>query len=787
MQTIKRIRSFLRHASGTSQAKWTKALLVGLATCNVAPLVYAQSQQSNNSPAQSSAGASDDSDVLQEVYVTANRREQKLQDVGVAETALSGQDLLNLDIKDSTDLTKVVPELKQYAFSDSGVVYTIRGVSQNDFSDAAEPPIAVYQDDSYESSIAFTGFPTFDLQRAEVLRGPQGTLFGRNATGGAIQFISNKPTKDMEGYVTLTYGKYNQKIIEGAISGPLTDNLQIRVAAVKNDAEGYLTNIGGGPDENAVRYYAGRVMVDWQPVEGTDVLWTTRYLKNDHEYDAGGYSGEPSYVDAQGQGTYLPPNMKNPLANAYFPGNNFGPGTDAGGYRNDAINHVRGGDPFTIATSFPGFFDRDIYSTTLHIDQELGAFNLVSITDYQYVNKYFQEAADGTPNTLSRWIVNTKVDQLSQELRLSGHFANNFLTVGAYGLQVLGNYAAGYQLPVIDYYPFSNKKLDTTSFAFFTQDEWSLSDKFKLIGGVRYWHDHKTLDYQAYDNFGDLVVVNSHEIYPSVPGITPSFAQRSFQDFTMKLELDYKPVDSVLLYASYNRGSKAGGFTTPDDPPSAGGQKIFIQDLPYKSETLHSFEIGAKATILPGTTFDVAAFHYIYNNYQAYSIVGTAESIFNKDARDTGVEADLTTHPVKPLTLRLSAAYLDTEVLNVQLPDGSIVNHSLPEAPHFSGDAMARYEFNAGPGHLYLQADGQYTGKSCFTVLCAPVEVEHAYGTLDARMGYATKHFDFAVYVDNVTNRIYRIYAVDVAAIAGTTLSDYARPRYWAVTGTYRF
>ena len=110
------------------------------------------------------------------------------------------------------------------------MVFNIRGVSQNDYGDQQEPPVAVYQDDSYSSSINLASFPVFDLARVEVLRGPQGTLFGRNATGGAIQFVSNRPTDSFEGYATGTYGSYNQFILEGAVSGPLTDNLQGRIA-----------------------------------------------------------------------------------------------------------------------------------------------------------------------------------------------------------------------------------------------------------------------------------------------------------------------------------------------------------------------------------------------------------------------------------------------------------------------------------------------------------------------------------------------------------------------------
>ena len=139
-----------------------------------------------------------------EIVVTAQRREQKLNDVGIAVSVLSGKEIKALNITNATDVVRAIPNLKFNAYGSSQVVYNIRGVSQNDYGDQQEPPVAVYQDDSYTSSITAASFPVFDLARVEALRGPQGTLFGRNATGGAVQFISAQPTEELDGYVRLT-------------------------------------------------------------------------------------------------------------------------------------------------------------------------------------------------------------------------------------------------------------------------------------------------------------------------------------------------------------------------------------------------------------------------------------------------------------------------------------------------------------------------------------------------------------------------------------------------------
>ena len=237
---------------------------------------------------------------FEEVVVTAQRREQNIQDVGISVTPLGDEALQDLNIKTATDIVRAVPSLKMNAYSTSQVVFNIRGVAQNNYGDEQEPPVAVYQDDSYSSTINLAGFPVFDLARVETLRGPQGTLFGRNATGGAIQFISRKPTDEFEGYLTGTYGRFNQQIIEGAVSGPLTDQIQGRLAFISNQDDGYIKNlIPGEQDRGANNHYAVRGQLAMQPTEGTNVNLIVRFMHADKERQAGLYSHEPACPNAQ--------------------------------------------------------------------------------------------------------------------------------------------------------------------------------------------------------------------------------------------------------------------------------------------------------------------------------------------------------------------------------------------------------------------------------------------------------------------------------------------------------
>ncbi len=393
--------------------------------------------------------------------------------------------LTDLNITMATDITRAVPSLKMNAYSSSQVVFNIRGVSQNDYGDQQEPPVAVYQDDSYASSINVASFPIFDLARVEVLRGPQGTLFGRNATGGAIQFVSNKPTKDFEGYATATVGSYNQFIVEGALSGPLADNFQARIAAISNTDDGYMESVVAGvPDRGGNDHYAVRGQLAWQPSETTDLNLLVRYMKANKETQAGIYSQEPACPNDQFQGEFT----KADQSCAFW---GTGPGEGGTGYRNDAITPSRGGDPWKTAETQRSYVDREITGATLHFDWDIGELHLVSITDYQDATKFYLEGGDASPVDGVLFYQGSDLEQYSQEFRLSGAMGDHTWVAGLYGMKVDGEYTGKFATPFYGYDPTIEMSQKTTSYAVFAQDEWQFADAWKLIVGARYWSDER--------------------------------------------------------------------------------------------------------------------------------------------------------------------------------------------------------------------------------------------------------------------------------------------------------
>jgi iron complex outermembrane recepter protein len=781
-------------------------------------------------PAATVTPADDAGDIL----VTAQRREQRLRDVGIAVSVIGSDDVERLSIVNATDVVRAVPNLKFNAYGSSQVVFNIRGISQNDYGDQQEPPVAVYQDDAYASSITTASFPVFDLARVEALRGPQGTLFGRNATGGAVQFISNQPTDQTEGYLSGTYGRFNQLILEGAVSGSLGEGISARVAGLYNRDDGYMKNITPGEaDRGANNHWALRGILAVEPSANFTAKLTLRYAKADRERQAGIYSLAPACPNGQFQGEFLPANQVCEYWNNYFGASYNGGvrGSTATGYSNPSITPSQGGTPWKTAGTGPAYVDRTIFGATLRLDGRVGDFDLVSVTDYQSLKKFYIEGGDGPPElpydfanptayapftrgpcpapaqavtcyasgTLFYQRADTK--QVSQELRASLTSGNNYLVLGAYGLIIDGSFEAKYATPFALYDPTVKIDQRTESFAFFAQNEYKFSDQLKLIAGLRYWRDAKRGDYQAREFFSGFTMrwgptgITYNDPTGTTPltgvTVTPAAATPKFDGLTARIGVDYKPTADTLIYASYNRGSKSGGFTFSTGTPFLGQAVIdTINNIPYKPESLDSYEVGLKTKLGRHSELNVAAFYYDYHDYQAFMQVGFTQVVRNLPATNKGIELEFVTRPIAGLTIQLGAALQDSKVKNVQLPDGvTVVNNALPQAPKFSGNALVRYEFPLAGGTASLQGDTLYSGSFCFTVMCAPVEREGAYHVENLRLGFKPGSGDLSIafVVQNLFNRQYRTYAFDGSLYWGNTLGVYAKPRTWGVSMRYNF
>ena len=704
-------------------------------------------------------------EILEEIVVTAQKREQNLQDVGLAVTAFSGEALRELGYTDSIDIAAQAPSLNIIQFHPSVTNINIRGVSQNEFADHLEPPIAMFVDDAYVSAMGGAHVQLFDIERVEVLRGPQGTLFGRNATGGLVHFISAAPTEEADGYASATLGNYGATQLEGAIGGGLAEGLQVRLSAALDQNDGYLEN-AAGDDLRDADSFAVRLQVAWQPSDTVDVLAKVHYSQDDSNGNA--YQHDATLQNALGLGERIPDDED-------YNGFGLGPGTDFNGYR-DAD-----GDPFAGEYDDSGFFTREIVGGNLQITWDLNdSVALTSVSNLLGMEKDYREDADSSPFPYFIFETTQDFDQFSQELRLHG--ANERLNwqTGVYYLNIDTDVGGFFDL---DFFTFGegddfgqvvntgghDSTIKTKSWALFAQGEYDLGEQLSATLGVRYTEDDRKADYVGFDNFG------------GGPNI-PHSGDLGFNNFSYKAQLNWRSGNGVLAYAGITQTHKAGNFRL-----GIGAPNLLT---PHDEEELRSVEIGLKANFADGRArLNAAAFFYDYADYQAFVVDPTtgviaALDIVNVDAEAAGVEVELAASPFSGLDLSLGAAWMDSKVKDVVFPDGATVrNTELPYAPDFSFNGLARFSWPLGGGTASVQADFNYSDGFCFSVLCAPLDREGSYMVANARAQYAFPggRWSLAAFVNNLAEEEYRLYSLDVSGL-GIANDIYGNPRTYGVT-----
>lgn len=705
-------------------------------------------------------------DDVGDIVVTAQKREQSLQDVALAVTALGGATLEAMGRQDVTALAGQAPSLQVNQYSPTITVFNIRGVSQNDFADSQEAPIAFYNDEVYVGALGAISGQTFDLERIEILRGPQGTLFGRNATGGLVQIITAKPTDALEGFATLTVGSYGQIATEAAISGPITDRVRARLSVTSNHHGGYIKN-DIGPDLGGSRFYGGRFQIETDVGDTGKLSLKLQGLRNDDERSGGLYTHAATGFDADGLGFALAPDE------------DFW-GTCAGC---DALGFKSGDDdPFTTSFDHEARFDRKYWSATLRYEQKFGGVEFVSLTDYQDLRKRYSEDADMTPNPVFVYRTAQDLYQLSQEFRFSGDTEKFQWLVGGYGLKI--NTDNAYVADLSGSFGVTENyggRQVTESLAVFGQVEYRPIEQIAFVLGARYSWDWKSYDFTHAEIANDG---SSGPVFLFNETTNPGLAKQKFDNYSVKAEVDLRPNEDTLVYFGVNRGTKSGGFGVQAFQP------INPATLPFKEEVLTNYEAGFKLTLADRKlNLNGSVFYYDYNNYQAFEIVNLSQFVTNKSAEVTGAELELQARPVRGLTLSGFLAVLETQVKGIVLPLGRVANREMPQAPSLSYGGLVRYEFPVGPGSLSLQTDWKYDGEQYFSTFNAPIDREHSRIVGNARITFRTDddHWEVAGFVNNLTDKEYRIYNLDLSTSFGSSQQTFARPRWFGGSVKYSF
>lgn len=736
-------------------------------TLSHASTALAQTTDSQNAASQSG---------LSEIVVTATKRAQDSQRVGVAVSSLSSDDLASLNVVASIDIVKRVTGMNLASPLGEGnnPSFYLRGVGLNDFGENNEAPVAVYVDEVYNATLGSLNFATFDLERVEVLKGPQGTLYGRNSTGGLIHYITAKPRDVAGGHINASYGRYHERKVEAAVTGPLSENLSARLSGLVYAQDPYVKNRAGAAT-NEGDSLAGRLQLLYSAPSGGTVLLNGHAGRTDTI--APSYQHRAIQYDDDGRIVDLPDGVNNPLC-ILIVGADGGPGNDCFGYRD------RDNDPYANEIDRTGFLKVDTYGGSGKIAWPIGELELTSITAYEKMKKAWGEDTDVGP--LNAFAVSNYVDsrQFTQELRLAGNGDTLKWIVGGYyfvrtldGSSELDMRGLGLGYPKGTYHE------QTKSISAFGQLEYKVSDVVTLIAGARYTHDKKPYDYYVIDPTGLTV--------PPPEGVDPAdfrlfeFNQATAGNLALakadlpsyRLEVDFQVTPTVMVYASASQGTKGPGFIS--GTLAFFGPEPF-DNIQYFKETLRAYETGVKSRFLDNKVqLNVAAFYYDYKDLQSVTFVNTLARVINKDARIYGVEMDLSARPVPGLDLNLGTSLLDAKF------KGSDIE--LPAAPPFQINGSVRYEWSVGEGSLAASIDGSYTARQFFDNLNSPSAREPGYGLLNGNLTYRPNEaISLSIWGKNLTGTVYRTYTIPVADF-GFQQDMIGRPRWFGGTVGYEF
>jgi iron complex outermembrane receptor protein len=692
-------------------------LLVGTSLAAIGAASPALAQTSPAAEAQaSSQPSSPETRVRDVVVVTAQRREQSVDEIPMAIQAFSGEDLEQLHISDVRDLSAVAPSFTVSQSYHGVPIYTLRGIGFNTINISSTSTVGSYVDEvAYAYPFMLSG-PVFDLQRVEILKGPQGTLYGRNTTAGLVDFITNGPTDAFEASLTAEVGNYGTHNLGGHVSGPLGETARARLAfRVENSDEGWQESNSRDARLGDIHRYAARLRFDWRPTDSlTFDASLSGWVNKSDTIAAQGIGFTPNTTP--GSGAFGPFNT--PGLAAYIAANSPSSGSDA----DWGAANVRSAN-IGIGAGLAGDLEEDTsfwaasVETTYAFSDDL---RLVSLTGYQDLDRNALSDWSGAPYEILVQELEGKIQSFSEELRLEGETSGVQWLVGAYygddDLQdnnrtLLGqnaNVAAiRFNGNLLLATPFNSGAYTAAQMAqsfrtyrdlgditartasIFANADWTLSDTLSLTTGVRYTEDKHAYVGCSADFNGSMLpnvnVVNRflvstrYAVAPPAPITTNacntydpdtnSFRQLSHElkedNVSWRLALNWQATDNVLAYAAVSEGAKAGN--TP-----INASNISFQQDPARQEKLRAYETGLKAALGSAVQLNASAFYYDYTDKQLsvyfpdpiYTALRRLQNV--PEANAYGAEADLTWRATNNLTFTGSATWLQTEVQNYQ-------------------------------------------------------------------------------------------------------------------------
>lgn len=749
-----------------------KTAYYGLFGLTVSGLISTTAYASEVEAVQKRPKESSDVMKLDEIIVTARRREQRLQDVPVTASALGATDIEAYNIQDVQQIALYVPGLFiQSADSTKPTTY-IRGIGNRQFDLGSEGSVGMFVDDVYLSRTSGQLTGIYDIARVEVLKGPQGALFGRNTIGGALSLTTASPTKSIEGFVRGDLGNFGLVRVEGAVSGPLTEDgsLSGRLAFLVNKRDGYAKNLTTGTQLQADDTVSIRGKLRYEP-------------SDDFKID---FTGEYTRMDGIG-------NFSKPILGVF----SARPG----------ISLVSEADARSEFLSIDSSINKDLYMAIVNATWSTEDVTIESISGYRGVRMKELFDLDATRFNAINEDSDEKSDQYSQELRIKstpGGFATfddrlEWLLGGIYfqenanrldrfpfgpdstissivqTFDVLGIPAP--ILPGVDTFneDFMND-LTTKSVALYGQATWNFTEKLSLTAGLRWNYDKKEATLSG---------------RTSRPGLPPVFADfdvnldPSWTSVDPKVTLAYKPEPDTLIFATFAKGTKSGGFQfAVFDPTSAS--------VVFDPEKLISYEVGVKTMQLDNRlSLALSGFYYDYTNQQLLKILPAAgfAAVIANAASSTikGIEFEAKAILLPGLEVGMTYAYLDAVFDSFEFAPGlDFSGNNLPRAPKNTFTVNADYRTDVGSGEIFIHGDWNWQDKVFFEFDQGATfgTSQKSYGLLNAQVGYEVNGWRFALWGQNLTDVTYTSFELNF----GDSVSHFfGAPRTYGISVGSRF
>jgi iron complex outermembrane receptor protein len=703
---------------------------------------------------------------LQSVVVTAQRREENIQEIPVSVTALDKKLLADDEtIKTANDITQYIPNAQAPATDGrTRPRWFLRGIGTNETAPTTVSPIGVYQDEVYLNNVYIQGFPLFDSERVEVLRGPQGTLWGKNTTGGAVNFISKKPTFDTQGYFKAGTASFNERSWQGAITGSvIEDVLAVRVSTYNEERDGWVTNVTDGKKVGDVGDRALRLQVLWKPTEDFEALIALKRRSLVADKSPSFYA-----LDA------------GPIANPLLEGPLDG--------RNSVAESGRSED------------ELDTEGVSAHLNWDFNGYTLTSITGY---DEGYRTLWGGSPYTtqINRTRDNTAVHQTTQEIRFASPSDGRFnWIVGAFyfdesvdvheasrrdavpGLGTIPTSPSRFGFELTDTYQ------DTLNYSVFSTANYSINDSWSITSGLRYSYEEKdyTTNYLSAPNSAQYNH-NSDRWWTAefVTQLNPAVGARDKDDWnevTYDISPQWHITKDVNAFVKYSKGFRAGGFV-------ANVGEITKLD----QEEIDAYEVGLKTQWLDNRlTVNTALFNYDYDNI----IVGVLLPVPDRPGEtrqvqenaasgySRGLELELSWSPDSQLRVGGSLGYLDTEYENYfSEASGQSINangNRFTRSPEFSLGFFGEYAIPLESGaEIGFATDWSWRSKQYYNAVnqTNPKLSQDAYALGNARLFWqsASGHVEATLYVRNITDKVYSVLATGPAQ--GRTRQVYGLPR----------